>query len=179
MTAAQPRVAGVGVWRTSRSRGAVIGPLLVLLGAWGALVAFAGPYFAYGYTPLAPWVLTGSRLWLELLPGVATVIAGVAVIGTAHRAGGVMASWLAVASGAWFVVGTSLWTVIFGVSEPNGVAVGGPRQQALAEIGMFTGLGVVIVLLGAVAMGRFSVSGTRDGQAAPGPATIDTPPHAG
>lgn len=179
MTTALPGASKAAGGRTGRIRTAVIGPLLVLLGVWGALVAFAGPYFAYGYAPLAPWVLTGSRLWLELLPGVATVVAGAVIIGTTRRAGGVLASWLAVASGAWFAIGTSLWTVIFGIAEPMGAAVGGPRQQALAEIGMFTGLGVAIVLLGAVAMGRFSASGTRDEQAPSGPATGDPPRHAG
>lgn len=177
MTTMQHGTPGAAGSRAGSSGAALLGPLLVLLGVWGALIAFVGPYFAYGYTPLAPWVLTGSRLWLELLPGIATAVAGAGI--GAHRAGGVVAGWLAVASGAWFAVGPSLWTVIFGMADPLGVPVGGPRQQALAEIGMFTGLGVAIVLLGALAIGRSSLPRRRDGRAAPGPGTLDTRRHAG
>src|SRR5260370_1022494 len=40
--------------RILRSRGAASGVLLMLLGAWGALVPFIGPYFGYAYTPAMP-----------------------------------------------------------------------------------------------------------------------------
>ena len=39
-------------------RGRVIGVLLMLLGAWGAVVPFVGPYFGYAYTPDKVWVYT-------------------------------------------------------------------------------------------------------------------------
>ena len=37
--------------RMPRSRGAVSGLLLVILGAWGALIPFVGPHFNFAYTP--------------------------------------------------------------------------------------------------------------------------------
>ena len=40
-----------GMLRVPRSRGALNGGLLVLLGIWGGLIAFVGPYFHYAYTP--------------------------------------------------------------------------------------------------------------------------------
>jgi hypothetical protein len=40
-----------GMLRVPRSRGALNGALLVLLGIWGGLIAFVGPYFHYAYTP--------------------------------------------------------------------------------------------------------------------------------
>ena len=40
-----------GMLRVPRSRGALSGVLLLLLGAWGALIPFIGPYFNYAYTP--------------------------------------------------------------------------------------------------------------------------------
>ena len=40
-----------GTLRVRRSRGALSGLLLVLLGIWGALIPFVGPYFHYAYTP--------------------------------------------------------------------------------------------------------------------------------
>src|SRR5262249_52014882 len=44
-----------------RSRGAVSGLLLVLLGLWGALIPLVGPYFHYAYTPDSAWTLTAGR----------------------------------------------------------------------------------------------------------------------
>ena len=61
-----------GTMRVVRSRGALSGFLLLLLGIWGALIPFVGPYFHYAYTPerrRGSW--TSGRFWLEVLPGVA------------------------------------------------------------------------------------------------------------
>ena len=44
-----------GMLRIPRSRGALSGVLLVLLGAWGGVIAFVGPYFHYAYTPDSAW----------------------------------------------------------------------------------------------------------------------------
>ena len=63
-------------WRTPRSRGAVTGLLLIVLGAWGALVAVGGPLFGYGYTPDAAWTMTVGRWTLQVLPGAAVFLAG-------------------------------------------------------------------------------------------------------
>jgi hypothetical protein len=57
-----------------RSRGALSGGLLILLGGWGALVPFVGPYFGYAYTPDTAWHFTLARVWLEILPGGAAVL---------------------------------------------------------------------------------------------------------
>ena len=43
----------------------VSGVLLILLGAWGAVVAFVGPYFHYAYTPDKAWAYNSGRLWLS------------------------------------------------------------------------------------------------------------------
>ena len=48
-----------------RSRGAFSGFLLMLLGLWGALIPFVGPYFDYAYTPDRAWTYNTGRLWLE------------------------------------------------------------------------------------------------------------------
>ena len=52
-----------------RSRGAASGFLLVLLGIWGALIPFVGPYFDFAFTPDREWTWTTARGWLEVLPG--------------------------------------------------------------------------------------------------------------
>ena len=61
-------------------RGRVIGFLLMVLGAWGALVPFVGPYFGYAYTPDQVWVYTSGRLWLSILPGAAVFLGGLLLL---------------------------------------------------------------------------------------------------
>src|SRR5689334_16089810 len=68
-----------------RSRGALSGLLLVLLGVWGALVPFIGPYFNYAYTPNSAWRYTDGRLWLEILPGAVTVVGGLMLLVSSNR----------------------------------------------------------------------------------------------
>ncbi len=54
-----------GRLRMPRSRGATSGFLLVLLGIWGALIPFVGPYFDFAFTPDQSWVWTTARGWLR------------------------------------------------------------------------------------------------------------------
>jgi hypothetical protein len=61
-----------GMLRIPRTRGAVSGVLLILLGVWGGLVPFVGPYFHYAYTPDRAWAYTSGRLWLSIVPALGT-----------------------------------------------------------------------------------------------------------
>ena len=65
-----------GMLQMRRSRGAFSGFLLILLGLWGALIPFIGPYFDFAYTPAKAWTYNTGRLWLELLPGAAVFFGG-------------------------------------------------------------------------------------------------------
>ena len=150
-----------GMLRVPRSRGALNGVLLVLLGIWGGLIAFVGPYFHYAYTPDTAWTYTTGRLWLEILPAAGTIIGGLIVGGTASRPVAILGAWLAAASGAWFAVGTVLST-LWASGGAAGHPVGGTLARTVEQIGFFTGLGVVIVFLAAVALGRFTVLGIRE-----------------
>jgi hypothetical protein len=151
-----------GMLRVPRSRGVLSGFLLLLLGLWGGLVAFAGPYFHYAYTPDRAWVYTSGRLWLEILPGLATAIGGLIVIVSANRAVAAFGAWLAALGGAWFVVGRtfSVWPATH--IPQVGVPTGSPLMQTVEQIGFFSGLGVVIVFIAAFALGRFAVVAARD-----------------
>lgn len=156
----------VAMWRVPRSRGAASGILLVLLGAWGALVPFIGPHFGYAYTPNATWTMTAGRLWLEVVPGAVAFLGGLLLIGSASRAIGLWAGWLSAVAGAWFAVGPVV-SRLWGTQPQPGSPVGGSTVSAVVEeIGFFTGLGVVIVFLAATALGRFSVIGVREHMAA-------------
>jgi hypothetical protein len=151
--------------RVPRTRGAVSGALLVLLGAWGALVPFIGPYFDYSFGTDQTWHWTNARGWLEVLPGAVVVVGGWLVLISKHRVSGSLGGWLAAAGGAWFVVGQSLAPLWHtgSVGEPLSIRDAG---RAVAELGYFYGLGVVIVFLAAFALGRLAVVGVRDLQAA-------------
>jgi hypothetical protein len=155
-----------GMLRVPRSRGVLSGLLLVLLGAWGALVPFIGPYFHYAYTPDQGWTYTTGRLWLEVLPGAATVLGGLIVMVSAYRPMAHFGAWLAALAGAWFALGSVIAPAWIGMNMTTGTPVGGSAARALEQIGFFTGLGVAIVLVAAMALGRFSVIGVRDARLA-------------
>src|SRR5579872_6997627 len=150
-----------GILRVPRSRGALSGVLLVLLGAWGALIPFIGPSFNYAFTPDRSWSYNTGRLWLEILPGAAAFLGGLIVLLAATRPAAVFGAWLAAMSGAWFVVGrplSTLWTT----GGAGGHPVGGTVTRAVEDIGFFTGLGVVILFFAAMALGRFTVIGAKE-----------------
>jgi hypothetical protein len=155
-----------GILRVPRSRGALSGLLLVLLGAWGALVPFVGPYFHYAYTPDTGWTYTSGRLWLEILPGAGTLLGGLIVLASAYRPAAHFGAWLAAVSGAWFVLGGIIGPTWSGMHMDPGTPVGGTTTRALEQIGFFTGLGVLIVAMAAMALGRFSVISVRDAKRA-------------
>jgi hypothetical protein len=162
-----------GVLRVPRSRGALNGTLLVLLGAWGGLIAFIGPYFHYAYTPDKAWTYTTGRLWLEIVPAAGTILGGLILSTSASRPSAIFGAWLAALSGAWFALGglfSTLWS-IGGTGQP----VGDKLHRVVEQIGFFTGLGVVIVFLAAVALGRLTVIGARERLAAEAPAVEQVP----
>ena len=77
------------------------GALLVLLGIWGGLISFVGPYFHYAYTPDRAWAYTTGRLWLEILPALGTLAGGVTIMISAVRSTVLAGAWLAAISGGW------------------------------------------------------------------------------
>ena len=84
-----------GLLRVPRTRGVISGALLILLGAWGALIPFIGPYFHFAYTPDTAWTYTVGRLWLEILPGVVTAIGGLILLLSAFRPAAMVGACLA------------------------------------------------------------------------------------
>src|SRR5258708_20704832 len=99
-------IAMSGMLRIPRSRGALSGVLLVLLGAWGGVIAFVGPYFHYAYTPNSAWSYTSGRLWLEILPGAGAVVGGVITLASASRPVAMFGASLPAITRAGFAPGT-------------------------------------------------------------------------
>jgi hypothetical protein len=147
----------------------------MLLGAWGALIPFFGHSFNFGFTPDNTWAWTDARGWLEVLPGAAAFLGGALITTSGNRISGVIGGWLAAAAGGWFVIGqviTPWWD-----AGDIGTPTGSTNHAVWEQLGMFFGLGLVIVLLAAFAIGRMTVVGARDIAAADsrrdGPGVID------
>jgi hypothetical protein len=144
-----------GPARLARSTGAFSGVMVIVLGAWGALIPFVGPYFGYGFGSHAAWHYSANRLWLDILPGAVAVAAGLLMTGAATRRAGALAGWLGLAAGAWFAVGPAVSLTWHGAGNPIGAPLGGSLRSAFESIGFFYGLGALIVALVAFASGRF------------------------
>ena len=158
------------VTRIPRSRGSVAGVLLIILGAWGGLIPFVGPYFHYAYTPDTAWHYTSGRLYLSIVPAAAALIGGLLAVLASHRAVGVAGALLAALGGGWFILGGPIIALVvksgsISPGSPLAGAVGSLSSATrvfLETLGFFTGTGVLIVFLAALALGRFSVVSVRD-----------------
>ena len=144
-----------------RTRGAVTGLLLILLGAWGALIPFVGPIVNWAYSSDPAWAWTVAKGWLEVLPGVATAVGGLLVLLSGNRASAMLGGWLAVFGGAWFVVGRAFASTLRTGDVGQPVA-STDLKRALLEVTYFTGLGALIVLLGGAVLARVAVRHAGD-----------------
>src|SRR5438094_4625716 len=140
--------------RLPRSTGAVSGLILVVLGLWGALIPFVGPYFDYSFGVNSTWHYTSDRLWLDILPGALTVIGGLLLIGARTRSAGIFAGWLALIGGAWLVVGPAVSLTWESGQGPIGRPLFGSTRQMLELVGYSYGLGALIVALSAFSLAR-------------------------
>src|ERR1700759_383238 len=62
--------------RLPRTTGLLSGLIVIVLGVWGALIPFIGPYFHYAFGNFDKWHFTSNRLWLDVVPGVVAVVGG-------------------------------------------------------------------------------------------------------
>jgi len=145
----------------ARSRGAASGIVLIILGLWGALIAFVGPAFDFAYDPGQGSAWSAARGWLEVLPGVVTVIGGLLLVRSRNRAAAMFGAWLSIVAGAWFVVGRVVATTLT-IGQIGAPVAATDAKAAWLELTYFYGLGALIVFFGATALGRVSVKSVRD-----------------
>ncbi|MFZ0714389.1 hypothetical protein [Mycobacterium sp.] len=152
---------GFGTLHMPRSRGAVSGLVLLILGAWGALIPFIGPYLHLSYTPAEVWVWSTARAWLEVFPGVTAAVGGFLLLVSGNRATAMFGGWLAVIAGAWFVVGRTLSSTLRlgDVGQPMAAT---DAKRAVIEIAYFSGLGALIVFVGGAVLARVTIRTARD-----------------
>lgn len=174
--------------RIPRSRGVVCGLLLILLGLWGGLAPFVGPYFHLGYTPDAAWKYNSARLYYSIAPGAAVLLGGLLVTITRLRWAGVIGGVLAALGGAWLIGGIHFVSDVLHRSVPVGTALvkGGvslPTWTYLDSLALFVGLGALVLFVSGLSIGRFSMVSARDAAAEaegyyPGPAETAGEPGA-
>lgn len=160
-----------GVARIPRKRGGLCGLLLILLGAWGGLIPFVGPYFNFAYSPDKTWFYSSGRLYLSIVPGAAAVLGGLLIAVTRSRAAGTIGGLLAAVGGAWFVVGAAVVDIVLkrtsitpGTPVPHGTSAVGTTSvwMYLETVGFFVGVGILIIFFGSIAIGRLSMLSHRD-----------------
>jgi hypothetical protein len=148
--------------RVSRSRGAICGTLLVILGAWVAIIPFVGPTFDYTIGSTAAWDWTAGRLWLNVLPGAVAVLAGLSLAGAVRRVSLGLAAWFAAIAGIWIVIGPEVSRVWNDGFAQSGLPYGGTHRQVVEVLGYSLLSGAAIAALGAFALGRMSLVGMDD-----------------
>jgi hypothetical protein len=158
-----------GEVRIRRSRGAVCGVVLILLGLWGGLAPFVGPYFHFGVTPDKAWDYTTGRLYLSAIPGGVALLCGIAVALTRSRFLAVPASVLAAIAGAWFVAGAGITQYLLkqttiSAGTPLEFSGSGPYtvRAYLEVLALFGGTGALIIFAAALACGRVSILAIKD-----------------
>lgn len=150
-----------GAVRIPRTRGALSGVLLIILGAWAAIIPFVGPLFSYAYTPNESWDWTAPRGWLEVLPGVVALLAGIVLLVSTNRVTASVAGWLGIAAGGWLIIGRDVAEWLH-IGFPGAPASSSHFLAALESLGMFSGVGGLILLIAAIAVGRLSIRSVRD-----------------
>jgi hypothetical protein len=138
--------------RLARATG-VSGFLFVLLGAWGALIPFVGPYFDYSFGSNAAWQYTADRFWLNILPGAVAVLAGLLLLRATTRRARAFGGWLGLLAGVWFVVGPAVSLTWEQARGPIGPPLGGDTRQMLELLGYFYALGALLIAVVAFASG--------------------------
>src|SRR3954451_19387823 len=151
--------------RIPRTRGAISGLLLVVLGAWAAIVPFIGPSFDLTIGPDTTFDLTQGRFWLSLLPGVVAVLGGLMLLFSANRATAILGAQMGLAAGVWLVIGptlSQLWSDAPGALGQAGYAAGDEGRRVLETMAYFYGVGAAITGFSALALGRLTLRSARD-----------------
>lgn len=154
VAAADPRVRAA-----TRSSLATAGLLALLISAWGAIIPFAGPAFGYRATRGGSWQWTNARGLLAVAPGVVGILVGLLILTAVRRTAAVgrgrptllLLGLIAVAAGAWFVIGPLAWPVIS--NEGRYFVVASPWRNFLNQVGYALGPGLILAACGSFAMG--------------------------
>lgn len=130
------------------------GLLLILLGAWGGIVSYVGPWFNYSMGGQSGWRWTTANWELHLVPGAAVVVGGLLILTAATVGGARLGSWLALLGGGWLIVGPLFASMWLGSFDAEARTASSTLAQAARPLGYHYGTGLLIVALAAYALGR-------------------------
>lgn len=133
---------GVGLWT-------------LLLAAWAGISVFVGPLFGWHPTSLTSWDWTTQNWLLHVVPGAVGVLAGLMMLGTigargiGKRSGISLASILAMAAGAWLIIGPVAYRMFESGSAYAQSATA--TSNFLHQVGANLGPGVLMLILAGMA----------------------------
>jgi hypothetical protein len=129
----------------------------VVISAWGGAIPYVGPLFGYSADGTGAWQWSLTHTVLALAPGVVGVLCGLTFLtpvrtsSIGRRFGLGLAGIIAVAAGAWFVIGPVAWPVISDVGRYFVPAP--PFRNLLDQLGYSLGPGLILAACGAFAIG--------------------------
>ena len=126
----------------------MVGLTTVVISAWGAITPYVGPTFGYSADGSSAWEWNLTHSVLALIPGAIGVLVGLfyfAPVRTStagRRLSLGAAGAIAVACGAWFVIGPVAWPVITDMGQ---YFVAAPPLRNLAnQVGYSLGPGLIL-----------------------------------
>ncbi|SDY56615.1 hypothetical protein SAMN05661080_03880 [Modestobacter sp. DSM 44400] len=140
--------------------------VILILGAWGALVPFVGPLFGYRMGGTPAWMWTESHVTLHLIPGIVAAIGGALMLRSVRssvRLGAVLGSL----GGAWFILAPTFHPAWAGGGGGGSMMMGGVWNQIASALGYHYGIGVAILAVAMYALGALAAhSRHRDAETA-------------
>jgi len=156
----------------ARTRGMASGVLLIILGAWAALVPFIGDYFDFAYKPTSTWTWTAGRGWYEVLPGAVAFLGGLMLLFSANRMVALAGAWFGAVAGAWLVLGPQLAPSL-SLGKTGRPSTSSTNLATLERLLYFYAVGAAMLFVASVALGRLSVRSMRDIRVAREAAILD------
>ena len=128
----------------------LLGLMLVLLGAWGGIVAYVGPRIGYRMDDGPAWDWTTAHWQLHAAPGGAVVLGGLLLLAAAPRVVARLGAVLAILGGMWLVVGPLFASMWLGSGAETQLA-SSTLSEALRPLGYHYGTGMLIIAAAAYA----------------------------
>lgn len=144
----------------TRPRGlGLVGLGALLVGIWGAIVPYVGPEFGYRSNGLGSFDWTTQHWLLYLLPGGVAAICGLVILSSTSsqkraRGPALTTGLLLLLSGAWFVLGPSVWPMLTAHPALHPVFAGAPSALAAFTnvVGYNLGVGILLACFGGMAL---------------------------
>jgi hypothetical protein len=153
-------------WQSRSFRLFVAGFVALLAAAWGGIVPFVGPTFGFSADGTGAWYWALSHALVALIPGAVGCLVGLSLMGYSMSRsrtflGLGLIGLLAVASGAWFVIGPFAWPVLYGTKAYFVAA--NPLRELAYLVGYALGPGLILAIVGGIAWGSETASASGYG----------------